>query len=134
MALDCCPDSAIKLNGIISWFPWLTRTLNNSLVLSPKELEELEELEEGGQKLITKEYFKKCGRNIEYFPGVKEFFSQINRYVKQADVGIERLVSDGGDAIGQRDVGQAAAACKRLGCDVRDAARNRDAGQADAIG
>ena len=47
-------------------------------------MRKIKELSEGGQKLITKEYFKKCGRNIEYFPGVKEFFSQINRYVKQA--------------------------------------------------
>jgi len=47
-------------------------------------MRKIKELAEGGQKLITKEYFKKCGRNIEYFPGVKEFFPQINRYVKQA--------------------------------------------------
>jgi len=47
-------------------------------------MRKLKELAEDGQKLITKEYFKKCGRSIEYFPGVKEFFPQINRYVKQA--------------------------------------------------
>jgi len=47
-------------------------------------MRKIKELAEGGQKVITKEYFKKCGRNIEYFPGVKGFFSQINRYVKQA--------------------------------------------------
>ncbi|MBF0572057.1 MAG: haloacid dehalogenase-like hydrolase [Candidatus Omnitrophica bacterium] len=47
-------------------------------------MRKIKELAEDGQKLITKEYFKKCGRNIEYFAGVEGFFSQINRYVKQA--------------------------------------------------
>ena len=47
-------------------------------------MRKIKELAEGGQKLITKEYFKRCGRNIEYFRGVKSFFPKINRYVKQA--------------------------------------------------
>jgi len=47
-------------------------------------MRKLKDLAEDGQKLITKEYFKQCGHNIEYFPGVKGFFAQINRYVKKA--------------------------------------------------
>jgi len=47
-------------------------------------MRKLKELADSGKKPVTKEYFKQSGRNIEYFPGVKEFFPQINRYVKKA--------------------------------------------------
>jgi 2-hydroxy-3-keto-5-methylthiopentenyl-1-phosphate phosphatase len=50
-------------------------------------MREIIKLAEQGEKRITKEYFKKCGRDIEYFPGVKDFFKAINLYVKKASRG-----------------------------------------------
>ncbi len=45
------------------------------------------ELARQGEKRITRAYFKKCGRDIEYFPGVTEFFKTINLYVKNVSRG-----------------------------------------------
>ncbi len=45
------------------------------------------ELARQGEKRITREYFKKCGRDIEYFPGVVQFFKAINQHVSKASRG-----------------------------------------------
>jgi len=45
------------------------------------------ELAKDGQTLITKNYFKKCGQKIQYFPGVESFFKEINKYVKLVSKG-----------------------------------------------
>ncbi len=44
-------------------------------------------LAEDRRRRITREDFKRCGRDIEYFKGVKEFFKAINAYVRQTSRG-----------------------------------------------
>ncbi len=39
------------------------------------------------RRAITREYFKTCGRDIMYFPGVELFFGEINRYIKTMSKG-----------------------------------------------
>jgi 2-hydroxy-3-keto-5-methylthiopentenyl-1-phosphate phosphatase len=47
----------------------------------------IKELAQDRQLPITKEYFRKCGRDIRYFSGVEQFFSTVNAYVKKASKG-----------------------------------------------
>ena len=47
----------------------------------------IKEMAQDERQAITREYFKKCGRDIRYFPGVERFFGEINRYVKTATRG-----------------------------------------------
>lgn len=42
------------------------------------------ELAEKSKTGMTREYFRKSGREIDYFPGVPAFFKTINQYVKKA--------------------------------------------------
>ena len=50
-------------------------------------MRKIKELAEGEHKLITKAYFKKCARNIQYFKGVEKFFDEINGYVRKVSRG-----------------------------------------------
>ena len=34
---------------------------------------------------LTRQFLKKCGQNIEYFPGVREWFERINEYGKNLE-------------------------------------------------
>ena len=45
---------------------------------------------------VTKEYLKECGRNIEFYPGVKQWFKRINDYGNERGIKVEHyLVSSG---------------------------------------
>ena len=45
---------------------------------------------------ITREYLRECGKNIEFYPGVKTWFKRINEYGESKGVSIEHyLVSSG---------------------------------------
>ena len=49
---------------------------------------------------LTKEFFEKCGSNIEYYEGVQDWFERINGYGKELNLEIEHyLVSAGFQAI-----------------------------------
>ena len=49
---------------------------------------------------LTKEFFEKCGKNIEYYKGVQEWFDRINEYGDSLNLSIEHyLVSAGYQAI-----------------------------------
>ena len=49
---------------------------------------------------LTRQFLKKCGQNIEYFPGVREWFERINEYGKNLDLDIEHyLISSGYEEI-----------------------------------
>lgn len=49
---------------------------------------------------LTRRFLKKCGENIEYFEGVKEWFSRINEYGRLLDLDIEHyLISSGYEEI-----------------------------------
>lgn len=49
---------------------------------------------------LTKDFFKKCGKNIEYFAGVMEWFERINKYGKHLKLEVEHyLISAGYEEI-----------------------------------
>lgn len=49
---------------------------------------------------LTKEFLKKCGKNIEYFAGVSEWFERINKYGKHLNLEVEHyLISAGYEEI-----------------------------------
>jgi 2-hydroxy-3-keto-5-methylthiopentenyl-1-phosphate phosphatase len=50
-------------------------------------MRKIKEMAEKEEKLITRKYFKKQGRNINYFPGVESFFNKVNSYVKRKSKG-----------------------------------------------
>lgn len=47
----------------------------------------IKEIAEDERMPITRDYFRKCGRDIRYFPGVEGFFDAVNAYVKKASKG-----------------------------------------------
>ena len=47
-------------------------------------------------KPITREDFVKLGQDIEYFPGVEEWFGRINEYGKEEDVEVEHFIISSG--------------------------------------
>ncbi len=49
---------------------------------------------------LTRDFFKKCGENIEYYKGVAEWFERINEYGKTLNLNIEHfLISSGYEEI-----------------------------------
>ncbi|MBQ3421249.1 MAG: haloacid dehalogenase-like hydrolase, partial [Romboutsia sp.] len=46
---------------------------------------------------IKKEEFKKCGLNIEYFKGVEDWFTRINKYGEELGVKIEHYIISSGN-------------------------------------
>lgn len=49
---------------------------------------------------LTRSFLKKCGENIEYFAGVKEWFERINEYGRALDLDVEHyLISSGYEEI-----------------------------------
>ena len=45
---------------------------------------------------VTKDYLKECGKNIEFYPGVKQWFKRINDYAAERGIKVEHyLVSSG---------------------------------------
>jgi phosphoserine phosphatase len=51
----------------------------------------IKELAEDERRSITRAYFKSCGREITYFPGVEKFFKAVNAYVKKVSGGKMQL-------------------------------------------
>ena len=47
-------------------------------------------------KPITREDFVKLGQDIEYFPGVEEWFGRINKYGEKEDVEVEHFIISSG--------------------------------------
>ena len=47
----------------------------------------IKELAQDERQAITREYFKQCGRDIQYFKGVESFFGEINQHVKTVSRG-----------------------------------------------
>ncbi len=49
---------------------------------------------------INRGFLKKCGENIEYFPGVKDWFARINEYGRRLNLNVEHyLLSSGYEEI-----------------------------------
>lgn len=49
---------------------------------------------------LTRNFFKKCGENIEYFAGVEKWFERINEYGRKLDLDVEHyLISSGYEEI-----------------------------------
>lgn len=49
---------------------------------------------------LTMNFFKKCGENIEYFPGVLDWFERINEYGRKLNLDVEHfLISSGYEEI-----------------------------------
>lgn len=47
-------------------------------------------------KKLTKEYLNKIGRDIELFPGVKDWFTRINAYAKERGIEVEHYIISSG--------------------------------------
>lgn len=45
---------------------------------------------------VTKDYFNKCGKNVEFFPGVIDWFNRINEYGKQKGVEVTHYIISSG--------------------------------------
>lgn len=45
---------------------------------------------------VTKDYFSKCGENVEFFPGVIEWFKRINDYGKERGVEVSHYIISSG--------------------------------------
>ncbi len=46
---------------------------------------------------IRKEKFKDFGKNIEFFPGVEEWFDRINTYAKKQNINVEHYIISSGN-------------------------------------
>ncbi len=87
-----------KLGVKAMWF-WkkslkFSKTQNADPILSYMKLM-LDEAQYKGLP-VTKDYFSKCGENVEFFPGVIDWFKRINNYGKEKGVEVSHYIISSG--------------------------------------